>query len=90
MTHVRSMDKLRRTTPVNVANTGSGPADSGPSHDILEPGKHLRLRVGSEVLSGIVDDVMPDKSCFWIWADGGMGRRMIAASDVAAVGRSMN
>ncbi len=80
------MDRLRRATPANVADTGSGPANSGLNHDILKPGNHLSLRVGSEIVSGIVDTVMPDKSCFWVWADGGMGRRMIDAGDLTAVG----
>ena len=60
------------------------------NQDILQPGYHVSLRVGSEVLSGMVDAVMPDKSCFWIWADGGMGRRMIDAGDVAAVAGTRN
>lgn len=72
-------------TPVDaVADTCSTPANSGLDHEILTPGNHLSLRVGPEVLSGIVDAVMPDKSCFWIWADGGMGRRMIDSSEAAA------
>jgi len=79
------MDNPRPATPENVANTCSNPADAGLNHDILKPGNHLSVRVGSEDLTGIVDAVMPDKSCFWIWADGGMGRRMIDASDVATV-----
>ena len=43
----------------------------------LVPGKHLNLQVGYERVSGTIDAVMPDKSCFWIWTDDGMGRRMI-------------
>lgn len=80
------MDKLRRAAPMDLRNTGSDPKNSGHNHDILKPGNHLSLRVGSEVLTGIVDAVMPDKSWFWIWADGGLGRRMVDASDTAVVG----
>jgi hypothetical protein len=86
MTPARSRDEVRRATPVNIANTGSGPANSGLNRDILKPGDYLSLLVGSEALSGIVDAVMPDGSCFWIWADCGMGRRMIDARDVASIG----
>ena len=34
--------------------------------------QHLNLQVGFEKLSGTIDAVMPDKSCFWIWADDGL------------------
>ena len=67
-----------------VAGACSPHANSGLNHELLMPGNHLILRVGPEVLSGIVDTVMPDKSCFWIWTDGGMGRRMIDRSEAAA------
>jgi hypothetical protein len=78
------MPELRQAAPTNVAN--AGPSLSGINHDdILRPGNHLRFRVGPEALSGVVDAVMADKSCFWIWADGGMGRRLIDASVVAAM-----
>lgn len=61
----------------------ASPAPSGMrlTPEILTPGNKLTLRLGHETLSGIVDEVMPDQSCFWIWADGGMGRRMIDARD---------
>lgn len=36
-------------------------------------------------MSGTVDAVMADESCFWIWVDGGLGRRMVIASDVLAL-----
>lgn len=50
------MGRQRRATPVSIiANTGSGPANSGPNHKILKPGNHLSLRLESEVLGGIVD-----------------------------------
>jgi hypothetical protein len=58
---------------------------SGRTPEVLEPGTYLSFRVGPEFLSGTVDTVMPDGSCFWIWTDGGMGRRMIEASDAVAV-----
>ena len=51
--------------------------------DILQPGKHLTFQFDAEILSGIVDEVMPDKSCFWIWSDDGMGRRLIVAQSAA-------
>ncbi len=34
--------------PLNVANTGSGSANSGLDHEILKPGNHLSLRVGQK------------------------------------------
>ncbi|WP_146187352.1 hypothetical protein [Arthrobacter sp. HMWF013] len=78
------MPKLHLAAPTKVAN--AGPSLPCTKHeDILTPGNHLRFRVGPETLSGVVDAVMADKSCFWIWADGGMGRRLIAAGDVAAI-----
>lgn len=59
---------------------------AAPSPPSLEPedlvaGKHLRFQVGFEKVSGTIDMVMPDKSCFWIWTDDGMGRRMIAVCE---------
>ncbi|WP_462200282.1 hypothetical protein [Arthrobacter sp. B2a2-09] len=51
----------------------------------MQRGIRLSLRVGPEALSGIVDAVMPDKFCFWIWVDGGMGRRMIDSRDPSLV-----
>lgn len=81
MTHALSMPELHGDTTTVVTD----PGPSGLSHDVLKPGNHLSFRMGPEALSGVVDAVMADKSCFWIWADGGMGRRMITASDVAAI-----
>ena len=72
----------------DVAQTASATASSGLDPEILIPGKHLSFRVGPEFLGGIVETVMPDGSCFWIWADGGMGRRMIDARDAAVVGET--
>lgn len=71
---------------VAAVDTGSAPLSSGLEQEILEPGKHLSFRVGTEFLSGIVDAVMPDKSYFWIYADSGMGRRLIDARETIAVG----
>lgn len=67
------------------AHAGSAPSSSDLTLETLKPGQHLSLQMGPEFLSGIVDVVMPDQSCFWIWADGGMGRRMINSSDAAIV-----
>ena len=70
--------QARLVRPVNdVAQAGSAPVSSGLDPEVLIPRKHLSFRVGPEFLSGIVEAVMPDKSCFWIWADRGMGRRLI-------------
>ena len=72
-------------TQVNaVTDACFAPANSSLDPEILTPGNQLRFRVGPELLSGTVDEVMPDKSCFWIWTDGGMGRRMIESSEAAA------
>jgi hypothetical protein len=48
-------------------------------------GDHLTVQVGPELLSGTVDAVMPDNSYFWIWADNGMGRRLVEAADAVPV-----
>lgn len=62
----------------SFAPTGpSVPSHSGLNPEDLVPGQHLNLQVGFEKVRGTIDAVMPDKSCFWIWADDGMGRRMI-------------
>ena len=73
-------------TSANLPEKAS-PAPSGMrlTPEILTPGNKLTLRLGHETVSGIVDEVMPDQSCFWIWADGGMGRRMIDARDATLV-----
>lgn len=49
---------------------------------ILLPGRRVSMRIGSDVVTGAVDAVMPDNSSFWIWTDGGKGRRMISIDDV--------
>ncbi len=67
------------------AHTYSDPENSGLDSEIMQRGIRLSLRVGPEALSGIVDAVMPDKFCFWIWVDGGMGRRMIDSRDPSLV-----
>lgn len=54
------------------------PTTTGP-----RPGVHVSLQIGQEHVSGVVDAVMADGSCIWIWADGGMGRRLIDLSDPA-------
>jgi hypothetical protein len=55
------------------------------SLDNLVPGQHLSFQVGFETVRGTIDVVMPDKSCFWIWTDDGMGRRMIASCEATAL-----
>jgi hypothetical protein len=72
-------------TPDHIVTDALAPERSGLAAEVLEPGTHLSVRVGPEFLSGTVDAVMPDRSCFWIWTDGGMGRRMIDAKDAVAV-----
>ncbi|MDQ0691254.1 LacI family DNA-binding transcriptional regulator [Arthrobacter sp. W4I7] len=51
----------------------------------VRPGEHVTVQVGPEVLSGLVDAVMPDNSYFWVRADNGMGRRLIDASTVTTI-----
>ncbi len=70
-------------TPDGVLASPSSPKGLDP--EILESGRHVSFRIGPETLSGTVDAVMRDKSCFWIWTDGGMGRRMIDTKEAAAV-----
>ena len=45
-------------------------------------GDHVTVQVGPEMLAGTLDAVMPDNAYFWIWADNGMGRRLVEAADV--------
>lgn len=68
-----------------VTDICSSRAGSGPNVGTIKAGTRLSLQVGPEEITGIVDVVMADKSYFWIWADGGMGRRMIDIRDVLAV-----
>lgn len=69
-------------TNANLPGTAPAvPPKGSLDRGLLEPGNLIRLRVGHEVLSGTIDHVMPDQSCFWIWTDGGMGRRLIETSD---------
>lgn len=59
--------------------------DIGSAPGSPRRGEHVNLQVGPEFLSGVVDAVMPDLSCFWVWADGGMGRRMVHRSEVTVL-----
>lgn len=58
---------------------GPLPIDNGTK--TLVPGMHACLQVGQERVSGVVDAVMADESCVWLWSDGGMGRRMVHLSE---------
>lgn len=62
---------------------GCSPPELNP--DDLVPGKHLSFQVGFEKVKGTIDVVMPNKSCFWIWTDDGMGRRMIESCEATAL-----
>jgi hypothetical protein len=72
--------------PNPVEDTAAPPYyDPGFGTESVQPGDHLHIQVGPEKLSGTVDAVMPDGSCFWIWADGGMGRRLIDVSEATVL-----
>ncbi|MGF9647270.1 helix-turn-helix domain-containing protein [Pseudarthrobacter oxydans] len=70
-------------------DAADGSALSEPGHVAIRggvevrSGEHITVQVGSEMLSGTVDAVMPDNSYFWIWADSGMGRRLIETAAVS-------
>lgn len=49
----------------------------------VRPGERVTVQVESEILSGVVDSVMPDYSYFWIWSDNGMGRRLVEAAAIS-------
>ncbi|YCK79899.1 LacI family DNA-binding transcriptional regulator (plasmid) [Arthrobacter sp. D3-18] len=71
-----------------VTSTATPSPDPAPlelSADPLVPGQHLSFNVGLERLNGTVDVVMPDRSCFWIWTDDGMGRRMIESCEATII-----
>jgi Bacterial regulatory proteins, lacI family len=81
----RSQEQPLETPNRTGAYTRSAPESSGLDPESLKPGISLSFRVGPEFVSGTIDAVMPDKSCFWMWTDGGMGRRMIDTKEVVAV-----
>ncbi|MFJ6158757.1 helix-turn-helix domain-containing protein [Pseudarthrobacter sp. NPDC092184] len=68
-----------------AVQTPAAPSPESQNVEDLKPGAHLSLQIGPEKLSGTIDVIMPDKSCFWIWTDGGMGRRLIDISETTAV-----
>jgi hypothetical protein len=43
----------------------------------LKVGEHVSFIAEGIKGSGIIDAVMPDNSVIWIWADAGLGRRML-------------
>jgi hypothetical protein len=63
----------------------AAPSLENRNMESFKPGDHLSFQMGPENPSGTVDAVMPDKTCFWIWTDGGMGRRLIDVSETAAL-----
>ncbi|WP_353611779.1 helix-turn-helix domain-containing protein [Arthrobacter sp. OY3WO11] len=67
----------QRQTVSSAATPSSVPSRPRLNPEDLVPGQHLNLQVGLEKVRGTIDAVMPDKSCFWIWTNNGMGRRMI-------------
>jgi hypothetical protein len=77
-------DQSNVSNPVEN-NTPPPSVDPGLDAESLQTGNHLRFQIGPEKLSGTVDAVMPDRSCFWIWSDGGMGRRLIEFSEASAL-----
>lgn len=86
----RALGRPRSSLPDPKQETVPGPENAGFDPEIIQPGIRLSLHVGPEALSGIVDAVMPDKSCFWIWVDGGMGRRMIDSRDALDIRTETN
>lgn len=86
----RALGRPRSSLPDPKQETVSGPENADLDPEIIQPGTRLSLRAGPEDLSGIVDEVMPDKSCFWIWVDGGMGRRMIDPRNASDIRRGTN
>lgn len=56
--------------------------------DDLVPGRHITFEIGCERASGIIDSVMADKSCFWVWTDNGMGRRIVDSYEATAFAAS--
>ncbi|WP_394525570.1 LacI family DNA-binding transcriptional regulator [Paenarthrobacter nicotinovorans] len=79
--HPESTDMVQ-DAPSEASSTASS-VNNEPTH--LERGKRVTLHVGHEVLTGTVDAVVSDESCFWIWTDDGMGRRMIHADDLVGM-----
>ncbi|MCU1515903.1 MAG: putative LacI-family transcriptional regulatory protein [Pseudarthrobacter sp.] len=48
----------------------------------VPPGSHIRLAgPGPSITGAVVDEYMPDGSCFWVWLDHGQGRKLIHRSD---------
>lgn len=70
-----------------VQGQDESPSLSHLNMSMYVPGARRELQVGSEILSGVVDSVMPDGSYFWIWTDNGMGRRLIDASEAVPMAK---
>lgn len=89
---VQSVVRAMSFEPDPTARALRSQGTAGPDHDTggLRLGMHLLLQIGPETVSGIVDAVMPDGSCIWIWMDGGMGRRMIHRSEASDVRTTSN
>lgn len=58
-------------------NAAVHPAPFEVGADALGPGQRITISIGQEIVNRTIDVVMGDKSCLWIWPDGGMGRRLI-------------
>ncbi|WP_159829683.1 LacI family DNA-binding transcriptional regulator [Arthrobacter sp. 9AX] len=53
-----------------------------PQWSDVPPGSHIRLvGPGSSSTGAIIDEYMPDGSCFWVWLDHGQGRKLIHRAD---------
>jgi hypothetical protein len=48
----------------------------------VRPGSHIRLAgPGPTITGAVIDEYMPDGSCFWVWLDHGQGRKLIHRTD---------
>jgi hypothetical protein len=62
--------------------SGNDPKIEPPQWSHAPPGSHIRLTgPGSAITGAVIDEYMPDGSCFWVWLDHGQGRKLIHQAD---------
>ncbi|GAA4655752.1 hypothetical protein GCM10023346_48770 [Arthrobacter gyeryongensis] len=87
---LRGRRPARRLSPDNYgpaeSSGGQDPVDEGQGEAGTNPsfrftvGDRIRFQTGMYSVSGVIDDLMPDGSGFWIRCDG-VGRKFLALPD---------
>jgi hypothetical protein len=63
--------------PEETSTAAEAPRKPMGSKKAFKVGEHVTFNAEGIKGAGTIDAVMPDNSALWIWADGGMGRRML-------------